>query len=133
MDDRITERIARQRHDTPAGFDARMDARVQQVMQRPARRAPRLRLAVALCLLLAGGAVAKPCLARPLAAAQGLDFSFAQRPVCVRQASAVWRSRMALVTEPTPRGTGVIAPALGSTASKSTSPQIWPSRSGSWK
>ncbi len=58
MDDRITERIARQRHDTPAGFDARMDARVQQVMQRPARRAPRLRLAVALCLLLAGGAVA---------------------------------------------------------------------------
>lgn len=60
MDERTRRRLARERHALPEGFDRRMDARLRQVLSlRPARpRAGRLRLAVALCLLLAAGAAA---------------------------------------------------------------------------
>ena len=46
---------------------------------------------------------------------------------CMRAARARWRMSTALVTGPTPPGTGVMAPATGSTEARSTSPTIVPS------
>ena len=44
------------------------------------------------------------------------------RSRCIRAACSVLRSRKAIVIGPTPPGTGVIAPAISLTSSKSTSP-----------
>ena len=47
-----------------------------------------------------------------------LNFLFAERVRCF--------SKTSVVTEPTPRGTGVIIPATSLTSSKTTSPQSFP-------